>query len=172
MRERNSDSTRMDKNGQEWVSLNCVIFGLAVLSKKSLMAAQPLASVFGRSSNRAVQADPFSPVFSDPFSRPTRFLDRLPDRAPAPRPGTGGPTRRMDALELPRDPGHAPGYHEPFLAEKDRRRPGFRDIPKWPPNGPFRRQNPITFLADTEIDENVRAGPVPPAFPPMTSRLA
>ena len=60
LRERKLRQEWVDKNGQEWASLNCAIFGLAVLSKKSLMAAQPLASVFGRSSNRAVQADPSS----------------------------------------------------------------------------------------------------------------
>src|SRR5664280_627508 len=49
----------------------------------------------GRGGRPIHDADPHLPVV-------WRQLVRLPDRAPAPRPGTGSRTRGMDALELPR----------------------------------------------------------------------
>src|SRR5216684_3637904 len=45
------------------------------------------------------------------------------------------------------------------MAGKDRLRPWLGDIPKWPPNRPFRRQNPPTFLARHEdCPKMLRAG--------------
>jgi hypothetical protein len=99
LRERKLRQEWVDKNGQEWVSLNCAIFGLAVLSKKSLMAAQPLASVFGRSSNRAVQADPFSPIPKPggqlaPATRLTQRQKREAKGAPSLPPPERAPQRQ------------------------------------------------------------------------------
>ncbi len=76
-----------------------------------------------------------------------RQLVRLPDRTAAARPGTDSQPCGVDAMELPRDAGEPAWSMMILLAEKDRLRPGLGDAPKWPPNGPFQRQNPITFLA-------------------------
>ena len=43
-------------------------------------------------------------------------------------------------------------------------------LPKWPPNGPFRRQNPTTFLARHGNRRKCSAPACTPAFPPTISR--
>jgi hypothetical protein len=55
-------------------------------------------------------------------------------------------------MELPRDAGmHGNSGRRviswPFLAEKDRLRPGGSVTRKWPESGTFQRQNPAPFLA-------------------------
>jgi len=45
------------------------------------------------------------------------------------------------------------------MAEKDRLRPWLGDILKWPPNGPFPRQNLVTFFGQRRKPEKMfRAG--------------
>ena len=52
---------------------------------------------------------------------------------PTPRSGCPGTTAQTLERRLE--------YDESCLAEKDRLRPWLGDTPKWPPNGPFQRQN-------------------------------
>src|SRR5437763_506200 len=60
-----------------------------------------------------------------------RQLLRLSDRAPAPRPGTNGQARGMDALELPPGESSEPEYDESCMAGKDRLQPGRCTPSKW-----------------------------------------
>jgi hypothetical protein len=102
----------------------------------------------GRGGRPVHDADPHLPVM-------WCQLVRLPDRTAAACAGTGGQPGGVDAVELPRDAGAELKYHNPCMAEKDRLWPGRDATRKWPENGPFQRQNRITFWPGTEPVENV-----------------
>ena len=99
------------------------------------------------------------------------------NRVAAARRGVEANAVGVDALELPRDAGAdrrplgcGVEYAESCLAEKDRLRPCRSDTPKWPQNGPLRRQNRITFLASHGNRRKCSGPASTPAFPPTISR--
>ena len=100
-----------------------------------------------------------------------RQLVRLPDGVAAPRPGTGGQSRGVDAVELPRDAGAGWSMMNLCLAEKDRTSAMLGvTLRNGRQTGLSRRQNPITFLARHGSRRKCFAPACTPAFPPTISR--
>ena len=110
------------------------------------------------------EPDPHLPVVR-------RQLVRLPDRAAAARPGTGGQPGGVDAVELPRDAGAGWSMMNLCLAEKDRLRPWSDEHSEMAAKrASAKAKSEQRFWPGTETGENVPRRPVRPRFHAMISR--